>query len=151
MNNHKQKCWKVLCWNVRGINSEEKWNSIKDTISEAGCDIFCFQETKRQNFDNQFLRKFCPHGFDSFEFLPSNGASGGLITSWKSSAFSGQLIFQNSFAITVRLTAKHNRDTWLQTNIYGPCNHDRKRDFIRWFKHYTITDDDNWPIVGDFT
>jgi len=68
---------------VRGINSEEKWNPIRDTLSETACDIFCLQETKRESFDLQFIRKFSPHGFDSFEFLPSIRASGGLITVWK--------------------------------------------------------------------
>jgi exonuclease III len=110
MNNQNHRCWKVLCWNVRGINSAEKWNPIKDTLTEASCDIFCFQETKRQICDTQFLRKFSPPGFASFEILPSIGASGGLITGWKSSVFSGQLVFQNSFAITIKFIAKHNSD-----------------------------------------
>lgn len=123
---------------------------IRDTINEAGCDIFCFQETKRQNFEAQFIRNFSPQGFDSFEFLPSNGASGGLITGWKSSIFSGHLIFQNNYAITVKLTAQHNNESWYLTNIYGPCTHNGKRDFIRWLKHFIIPNDENWLLVGDF-
>ena len=147
MSSQNRRCWKVLCWNVRGINSDEKWNPIRNTLIEAGSDIFCFQETKR---DAQFLRKFSPPGFDSFEFLPSIGASVGLITGWKSSSFTGQLIFQNSFAITTKLTARHNDDTWYLTNVYGPCTHEGKRDFIQWLKHYTAIDKENWLIVGDF-
>lgn len=58
MNSPDKRNWKVLCWNVRGINSDEKWNPIRDTIIEANCDVFCFQETKRQSFDTQFIRKF---------------------------------------------------------------------------------------------
>lgn len=91
-----------------------------------------------------------PSGFDSFEILPSIGASGGIITAQKSSVFSGQLVFQNNYAITARLTAKHNRDFWLLTNVYGPYTHDGKRDFIQWLKHYNISDDENWLLVGDF-
>ena len=147
MSNQNRRGWKVLCWNVRGINLDEKWNLIKNTLVEAGCDIFCFQETKR---DAQFLRKFSPPGFDSFEFLPSIGASIGLITGWKSSSFIGQLFFQNSFAITTKLTARHNGDTWYLTNVYGPRTHEGKRDFIQWLKHYTAIDKENWLIVGDF-
>jgi len=150
MNNQNHRFWKVLCWNVRGINSDEKWNPIKNTIIEAGCDVFCFHETKRQICDAQFLRKFSPPGFDSFEILPSNGASSGLIIGWKSSAFSGQLVFQNNFAITVKLTAKHNNDYWFLTNVYGPCTHEGKRSFIQWFKHYTAVVGENWLVVGDF-
>jgi len=135
---------------VRGINSEEKWNPIRDILSETACDIFCLQETKRESFDLQFIRKFSPHGFDSFEFLPSIRASGGLITVWKSSVFSGQMVFQNAFAITVKFSARHNCGTWFLTNIYGPCTHDGKRSFLQWFKHYSGFANDNWHVVGDF-
>ena len=89
MNSQAHRFWKVLCWNVWGINLEEKWSPIRDTLAEGACDIFCLQETKKENFDLQFIRNFSPPGFDSFEFLPSIGASGGLITIWKSSIFSG--------------------------------------------------------------
>jgi exonuclease III len=143
MSQQNHRYWKVLCWNVQGINSEEKWNPIRDTIIDAGYDIFCFQETKRKNFDMQFIKKFSPSGFDTFEFLPSIGASGGLLIGWKSSVFSGHLVFQNEFAITVKFHAKHNGNSWFLTNIYVPCTPKRKRNFLQWFKHYDITDNGN--------
>lgn len=48
------------------------------------------------------------------------------------------------------MTAKHNGDFWYLANIYGPCSHEGKRDFLRWFKHYNISDNDNLLLVGDF-
>ena len=54
------KSWKILCWNVRGINSVNKWDSIRDKIVESGCDIVCLQETKRETFDLQYIKNFCP-------------------------------------------------------------------------------------------
>jgi hypothetical protein len=83
--------WKVLCWNVRGLNAKEKWEAIRDKISESGCDVF----------DVQFIKNFYPSSFDAFEFLPSVGASGGIITIWKSSLFSGSLAFSNEYAISI--------------------------------------------------
>jgi exonuclease III len=68
--------WKVLCWKVRGLNAREKWDAIRDKITESGCDVICLQETKRQFFDIQIIKKFCPSSFYAFEFLPSLGASG---------------------------------------------------------------------------
>lgn len=144
------KCWKVLCWNVRGVNSSEKWNPIRDTIVEAACDVFCFQETKRDSWDTLFLRKFSPSSFDSFEFHPTIGASGGLITCWKSSSFSGQLVFQNDFAITVKLTSKQNGSAWFLTNVYGPCTQEGRRNFLEWLESYSAHVDENWLLVGDF-
>ena len=37
--NNKNRSWIILCWNVRGINSEDKWEAIKSKIWEAKCDI----------------------------------------------------------------------------------------------------------------
>jgi hypothetical protein len=43
--------------------------------------------------------------FNKFEFLPSDGASGGLLTIWNGNQFSGELVDLNSFAITIKLTS----------------------------------------------
>ena len=90
----ENKSWKVMCWNVRGLNSDKKWNSIRDKIIESRCDIACLQETKKDFFDNNFIRNFCPSGFDSFAFKASAGASGGMLTIWKSALFSGTNFFR---------------------------------------------------------
>ena len=73
------RTWNILCWNVRGINRSEKWPLIRNKIDESNCDIFCFQETKKENFDLAFVKKFAPRKFDQFIFSPSVGALGGII------------------------------------------------------------------------
>ncbi|KAG2620940.1 hypothetical protein PVAP13_3NG233526 [Panicum virgatum] len=128
------KSCKVLCWNVRGINSDKKYVSIRDKIIESNCDIVCLQETKKENFDLQFIKNFCPRQVDSFEFLPSVGAFGGIITIWKSYPFYGHLAFSNDFSISVELTSKHDDSTWLLTNIYAPCTASGKHLFLHWLK-----------------
>lgn len=144
------KNWKVLSWNVRGINSEKKWNAIRDRVTESSCDILCLQETKRVHFDVMYIRQFCPSVFDSFVFLPSVGASGGSIIIWKSSTFSGSLLFQNSFATSVLLSSLHNNSAWVLTNIYAPCTPAGKKDFVDWFQNVQMPDSIDWLIVGDF-
>lgn len=74
--NATNRAWIVLCWNIRGINSDGKWDAIKSKIQESKCDIICLQETKREFLDSQYIKNFCPSHIDSFEFLPSIGASG---------------------------------------------------------------------------
>lgn len=102
------KSWNILCWNVRGLNYDKKWNSIREKIVESRCDVIYLQETKRESFDMQFIRNFCPPSFDSLAFLPSAGASGGVVTIWKSQLFQGHLIFSNEFGISVEFTSNHN-------------------------------------------
>lgn len=62
------RAWKVLCWNVSGLNFDTKWNSIRDKIVERGCDVICLQETKRF-FCNNFIKKMCPPCYDVFYIL----------------------------------------------------------------------------------
>jgi exonuclease III len=139
---HQTKTWKVLCWNnVRGINSSEKWNAIRDRISESGRDIICLQETKRQQFDIQFIKNFCPVSFDAFEYLPSVGASGGIITIWKSAQFTGSLAFSNNFVVSIDFHSNHDQSDWVLTNVYGPCTPEGKLDFIQYFKDNQMPED----------
>ena len=135
---------------MRGINSREKWNAIKNKVVDLSCDIVCFQETKKETFDTTFLKNVCPADFDIFEFLPSVGASGGIVTAWKSRLFSGQLIFSNEFAISVQLNSMLNDENLVLTNIYAPCNDEEKRAFINWFKHIQMPDEIDWLVLGDF-
>ena len=88
------------------------------------------QETKREHFDDQFLRNICPPSFDKFVYLPSIGASGGSVIVWKSIHFQGNLVFENSYAQFVELFPLHDNAHWVLTNIYAPCSHPAKREFI---------------------
>jgi hypothetical protein len=116
---------------VRGLNAKEKWDSLRDKINECQCDIIGLQETKRDNFDSQYIKKFYPASFDTFEFLPSVGASGGVLTAWKSSHFNGSLAFSNEFGISVQLKSVHGISEWILTNIYGPFVSTAKNCFLR--------------------
>jgi exonuclease III len=78
--NARETC--ILCHNI-GINSESKWNSVKNNILETKADIVCLQETKRDVFYLNYLRKLCPRNFDDFAHVPSIGNSRGTLITWK--------------------------------------------------------------------
>lgn len=103
---------KILVWNIRGINSQEKWDAIRAKITESACHILCLQETKREHFDSFYLKKFCPRHLDRFHFSPSSGAAGGLITIWNSSFFKDSLVQANSYAITIKFDCSLNNNSF---------------------------------------
>ena len=70
------------------MDSKEKWDAIRAKINDSSCHIVCLQETKRDNFDQLYLKKFCTKQLNSFAFFPSVGASGGIITIWNNNVFS---------------------------------------------------------------
>jgi hypothetical protein len=53
------RSWNILDWNIRGINSQEIWDDIREKIHESNCNIICLQETKREQFDLAYLKNFC--------------------------------------------------------------------------------------------
>jgi exonuclease III len=146
---HK-RAWKILCWNIRGINSENKWDAIRSKIAESNCDIVCLQETKRESFDSLYVKNFCPPSLDCFEFVPSVGASGGSLVAWNGSKFVGSLAFQNDYGQYIEFICKLTEEHWISTNIYAPCSTEDKAIFLDWFKNIEMMDDSKWLIVGDF-
>ena len=148
MNNNRS--WNILNWNVRGINSSDKWLAIRSKIEESAAGIVCIQETKRENFDLAYIHKFCPQRFSKFEFLPSIGASGGIVTVWNETLYSGEMIFQNKFSLSVQFTCKTTNHNWILTNIYGPCSPEDKLEFSDWFSSIQMPSDTDWIIMGDF-
>ena len=94
--------WNVLCWNVRGLNSGPKLLALSNAISSSGCVVICLQETKNPSFDNMFLKSCCPRRFDKFAYIPSRGASGGIVTIWNSSIFTGTVIIEEEFALVIK-------------------------------------------------
>jgi endonuclease/exonuclease/phosphatase family metal-dependent hydrolase len=141
---------KILSHNIRGISSETKWNSLRNNISDSKCDIICIQETKKESFDDSYIRRFCNRSFDKFEFGPSIGASRGFITIWKGSLFDGEIIDQNSFGHTIRFHTKLTNQTWWLTNNYAPCTPHRRNEFLSWFSSIEIEDNKLWIFLGDF-
>lgn len=139
-----------MCWNVRGINSSWKWGAVKNKITSANCDVVCLQETKREEFDLQFLKNICPNTIDAFEFLPSVGASGGILIAWKSSMFSGNKIFSNEFGVSIQFCSLFDNATWILTCVYGPCTTEGKTQFAHWFRNIQMPASEDWIVMGDF-
>ena len=122
MDSNNNRYSKILFWNVRGINSQKKWDALREKISESACQVLCIQETKREMFDNIYIKKFFPRYLDKFAFSPSVGTSGGLLTVWNSSLFDGSVVQTNAYAVTVKLLCRLDNKNFHFTNIYGPAS-----------------------------
>ena len=142
--------WSILCWNIRGLNATEKHDAARDKIEESGCSVICLQETKMQHIDMQFLRKFTPRRFDKYDFIPSSGASGGILCIWNSAVFVGTTVDKQSFGLTISFTSQHNLATWNLTIVYGPCLEPARSHFVNWLNNHCIDLDSNWLFLGDF-
>lgn len=140
----------ILVWNICGINSQQKWDAIKDKVNESACHIICLQESKKESFDQAYLRKFCPRHLSHFVYSPSIGASGGLITIWNDHQFQTDTVLINSYSITLKLTSRITNQSFHLTNIYGPAAVDEKLAFITWLYNFDTDNIEDWILAGDF-
>lgn len=83
---------------------------------------------RRESFEMSFIRKFAPRHFDCFDFIPSVGASGGILVLWNSANFKGVVLDKKSFGITLNFASVDNNENWKLTNVYGPCTEPARTD-----------------------
>ena len=100
---------------------KKKRLALSDVIQSSGCAIIYLEETKMPTFDATTLKSLCPKRFDRYAYIPSIGASGGLLTIWNSALFTSTVTFEEQFALGINFTSTQNAHNWTLVNIYGPC------------------------------
>ena len=150
MNRVTMCSWKVLCWNVRGLNSDARQRSVREKVIESQCSVLCLQETKLPSCSRSIMKRICPQGFDQFVESPSSEASGGLLTAWRSDMFRGTLLTVKPYAIVVHFTSVHNNEQWFLVNVYGPCQGELRDEFVSWIYNLDIDPNEMWMLMGDF-
>lgn len=111
---------------------------------------FVCKKRKKSEFDPSFIKQFAPRRFDAFAYIPSDGASGGLLVIWVSNLFLGQVLLEESFGLALSFTSLLSAETFTLVNIYGPCDGIDRANFVAWLFSLNIGDDDLWLLVGDF-
>ena len=71
----------ILCWNVHGLNSRARQDSVRTLVSSTKIDIVCFQETKMSALSRATMLSMLGSDFSLWIDLPAAGASGGIFGS----------------------------------------------------------------------
>jgi hypothetical protein len=74
---------KLLIWNVRGLNSTARQNSVRELLNSCCADVVCLQETKMMQISQRILLSMLGSDFTGSLVLPSLGASGGILVAWR--------------------------------------------------------------------
>ncbi|KAL8499831.1 hypothetical protein ACS0TY_019718 [Phlomoides rotata] len=113
--------------------------------------MVCLQETKREVVNNELCESFLPDKDLGWVYSGSNGASGGIITLWKKSAFSLDILWGVPGALAIKGTWTGDIKNLILINIYAPCGtKEQKRlweDIQSWFPEHQ---DAMWCVCGDF-
>ena len=74
---------KILTWNVRGLNSIPRQDSVRSIVDSTRSDIVCIQETKITGISRRIILSTLGSEFSYFVAAPSIGASGGILVAWR--------------------------------------------------------------------
>lgn len=70
---------KILCWNIRGLNSGGRKIQLGVLMAKHQVDVVCLQETIKQNFTARELASIARGQDMSWEWISPEGRFGGLL------------------------------------------------------------------------
>lgn len=76
--------FKILTWNVRGLNDRDKRLAVKAVLRRARVDVVCLQETKMEVFGVEVVQEILGGKFMEWLHLPAMGTAGGVLLYWDS-------------------------------------------------------------------
>lgn len=74
--------WRILSWNIRGLNSEVHRRDLKVLRSKWLPNIICLQETKMSKISGTDISSFWSTNEVKAIYQEARGLSGGLLICW---------------------------------------------------------------------
>lgn len=140
---------KILIWNVRGLNSTARQDSVCSLVSSSGADIICIQETKITDISPRVMLSTFGSDFTSFVSVPSIGASGGILVVWRRHIGVTGAQRVDNFSTSIQFSTENGQAWWL-TCVYGPQGNDDKIQFLQELRDIRAACPGPWMIAGDF-
>ena len=139
---------RILCWNVRGLNSSARQDVVRCLVDSVKADVICIQETKMSDVTRWLVCRCLGSDFGNFVFSPSNGASGGILVAWRSHVTSlGSRIDGHCVSVNFRLA---DGASWWLSCVYAPQGIAEKIDFLHGLTTVRTHCLGPWLVVGDF-
>ena len=110
----------ILNWNVRGLNSIARQDAVRVMVDSSKIDVVCLQETKMSTVSRRLVLSMLGSEFDNnFIYLPSDGASGGILVAWRIQLGTVGAIRVDAHSVSVQFYPCDGSVLWL-TCVYGP-------------------------------
>jgi len=113
---------KLVSWNIRGLGGLEKRKEVRSLVKEKRSWIVCLQETKLQRCEVEVCKSMWDDQTVVFSFLPSVGASGGLLTLWDSTEVEVWSTSSFDHVLSIHGRFISSNEEFHLFNVYAPYN-----------------------------
>jgi len=142
---------KILSYNLRGLGRWEKRREVQRLVTSKSPLVFCIQDTKLQQFDDNACRSLWGSESAGYSYRPSNGVVGGIITLWKSIEVDVSVTMSLENVLIIKGCFINSGVDFAIVNVYAPCDSGGRA--CLWERILTQTQNDvgcAWCSVGDF-
>lgn len=109
----------MLVWNVRGLNTPARRNTVFQVVQTAQPSLVCLQESKLEVVTIQLVRQCLGNKLENFVYLPAEGTRGGIILAWDATVVGLHNTHITKHTITALVKPVTGEQWWL-TGVYGP-------------------------------
>lgn len=136
--------------NISGLNSGSHRDPLRGVVSEANASIVCVQETKLSVISLFLINEMLEIRLSRFAYLPSDGASRGVLIACRSPDFSLTTLSIWKFSMSVLVQANDDIEPWCLTSVYGPQTNADKVEWLDKLRAIQTSITCPWLIARDF-
>uniref|UniRef100_A0A0V0GZQ7 Putative ovule protein n=1 Tax=Solanum chacoense TaxID=4108 RepID=A0A0V0GZQ7_SOLCH len=112
--------FKLVSWNVRGLNNRDKRRVIKNIVGDWKADIICLQETKLQGDITELVRQIWGDRWVKMACLELSGTRGGIMMLWDSRIRKGEVLETGTYTLTCKFESQLQDISCHMTGVYAP-------------------------------
>lgn len=116
-----------MSFNIRGLGGRQKKNKIRELVRDHKVDFIALQETKMEEITARLCFNLWRSEDCCWEFLPSEGNSGGLLSIWRKSSSTVNYTFSREGFVGVSLEWGALKRRCVLINVYAKCDSEAKR------------------------
>jgi hypothetical protein len=139
-----------LSSNLRGVGDSNKANWIRGIKTSHCISFISIQETKVENIANLRLEKFWGWSRFDFEYVSSQGRSGGLFCLWDPGIFQKSDVLKDRNFLVIKGSLIGSGIGVNIMNVYAPCDASVRRSMWNVLLHILASSSDPWILMGDF-
>lgn len=141
----------ITTFNIRGLGGGHKKRKIRELVRQNNVDFLAIQETKMEAITHSLCCNLWGSDDCEWAFLPSEGASGGILSLWSKSNSSFISSFNGEGCLGVCLEWGPLKYKCIIVNIYSKCDLEaKKRLWNNLLAMKRVYGDAAWCILGDF-
>jgi exonuclease III len=142
----------IMGWNTRGLNDQDRRDTVHETISASSCHIVCLQETKLQPISQFDACYIGGNRLRSFAEKPAIGTRGGILLLWDNTVVDVTNVITTEFCMSadVHVLNSNGEGDFKITGVYGPTASNRKHDFFNELIGHKPPQGTRWLALGDF-